>query len=183
MLDESSAVLAEKAAAGDKEAMELLVRDFMPVLKSYANTYFVLGGDKDDVLQEGMLGLFFAVRDFDSSQGQFVPFAMMCIKGRIYAAIRQSKTNKQSPLNYCVELTENEISQNFDPLETLLKKEWRENFWKTVYSKLSNTERTVVEMYVSGKSYAEIAAALGKDAKTVDNALTRARRKLKNELV
>ena len=68
-------------------------------------------------------------------------------------------------------------------METLLKKEWRENFWKTVYSKLSKTERTVVEMYVSGKSYAEIAAALGKDAKTVDNALTRARRKLKNELV
>lgn len=182
MIDESVAIYAERAANGDNEAMEEVVRRFMPLLRSYANTYFILGGDKDDILQEGMLGLFFAVRDFDKSQGAFIPFAVMCIKGRIYAAIRQANANKQSPLNSCVELSDNEISQNDDPLETLLKKEWLETFWFAVNTKLSKTEKTVVEMYLSGKSYSDIAEQLGKDVKTVDNALTRARKKLKTEL-
>ncbi len=182
MNDERTAWLAEKAAEGDKQAMEELVEIFMPLLKSYARTYFLLGGDKDDVLQEGMLGLFFAVRDFDPKQGPFFPFAVMCIKGRIYAAIRQSRSNKQSPLNSCVELTENEFLVSDDPIEILLKKEWTEAFWGAVNTRLSKTEKKVVEAYLAGKSYAEIATELNKDVKTVDNALSRARHKLKAEL-
>jgi len=175
--------IVEKAISGDKQATDAVFMHFTPLLRSYANTYFIVGGDKDDVLQEGMLGLFSALRDYNKEDGEFQPFAITCIKHRIFAAIRASRTNKQAALNTGVELSENEISLSDDPMELILKKEWKENFWSAVETKLSKTERTAVVMYTSGRSYEEIAQALQRDVKTVDNALSRARKKLIKELV
>lgn len=83
-----------KAQGGDDESVEEVVAYFMPRLKAYANSYFILGGDKEDVIQEGMLGLFFALRDYKEELSGFETFALMCIKSRILTALRLAKIGR-----------------------------------------------------------------------------------------
>lgn len=168
----------KRAQDGDNAALEEIVNDFMPWLKAYANTYFILGGDKEDVIQEGMLGLFFAVRDYREGLSGFETFAHRCIKARILTALRLAKGKKHTALNTCVELTENDEPLVDDPLEGVLKKEWKETFYKTMENDLSKTERRVVSLYLQGYGYSEISSMTELSVKSVDNALQRGRNKL-----
>ncbi|MEG2086353.1 MAG: sigma-70 family RNA polymerase sigma factor, partial [Clostridia bacterium] len=91
--------MVNKAISGDTEAVEQLTKRFMPLFRAYSNSYFILGGDKEDVIQEGMLGLFFAMRDYKKEYCDFEPFAKSCIRHRILTAIRLANAKKHLPLN------------------------------------------------------------------------------------
>lgn len=181
------------AQNGDSNAEEFLIRKYKDVVRSKAHLYFMVGADSEDIVQEGMIGIFKAIRSYDKTkQASFHTFAEICINRQIITAIKRATRLKHSPLNTSVSLsrplsdtepdtTLEEIlssSSNTDPEAIFLLKEnmgYIEGNGADIFSDL---ELSVWNEYLKGKSYLQIAEITGKSTKTIDNAIQRTKRKL-----
>ena len=193
--DEYDIVL--KASKGDKIALEYIIKKYKNFLKAKAKSYFLIGADKEDIIQEGMIGLYKAVRDFDASKtNSFKGFADICITRQIITAIKTATRQKHIPLNSYISLNKpvyDEESERTlldiiatsivtDPEELIISKEELKHIESKMNELLSDLELQVVEYYLNGKSYQYIADKLKRDVKSIDNALQRVKRKLEKHL-
>ena len=193
--DEYNIVL--KASKGDKIALEYIIKKYRNFVKSKAKSYFLIGADKEDIIQEGMIGLYKAVRDFDATKtNSFKGFADICITRQIITAIKTATRQKHIPLNSYISLNKpvyDEESERTlldiiatsivtDPEELIISKEELKHIESKMNELLSDLELQVVEYYLNGKSYQYIADKLERDVKSIDNALQRVKRKLEKHL-
>ncbi|GAB1476163.1 RNA polymerase sporulation sigma factor SigH [Bacillota bacterium] len=185
--------LVSRAQGGDAEAEEALIRKYKEVVKTKTHLYYIVGADRDDIVQEGMIGIFKAIRGFDESrQVAFRTFAEVCISRQIISAIKQAARRKHSPLNLSVSLNktisenDNEVTlaetlssgRNSDPEAMLLIKETLDRIGESSGKALSEFESLVWGQYIEGRTYKEIAVRLKKPPKAIDNAIQRSRKKL-----
>ena len=179
---ESDEALVKRAQGGDREATEKLLRRHMNLVLARARQFFLAGGDTDDLVQEGMIGLYSAINEYDGREGKsFKNFAYLCVTRQILDAVKRSSRLKNSPLNNSVSLFDphlEEFAGEEDPEAFLLDDESRAEFRLKLMKVLSDFEFRVMTMYLEGMSYLDICEATGKDIKSVDNALARAKRKL-----
>jgi len=185
--DRASLELAHKASSGDQAAEEALVSEYSRLVRACARPYFLAGGDGEDLIQEGMLGLLSAVRTFDPAKGvKFSTYAEFCVRRRIYSAIRTASGYKHTPLNSYISLESPQLDENStqnayflrDPEDFVIARESVGEVERLLYGALSRFESGVLELYLEGMSYKDMAAHLGKSNKSVDNAVQRIRRKL-----
>lgn len=169
-----------RAKSGDKNATNEILSLKKNLVVTIARKYFLLGGDKEDVIQEGMIGLFKAISSFDESKyANFNGYAMRVIEHEIITAIRRANTGSQQFLTESVLLDDDILDcENLTPENTFISKESTAELTHEIYDKLSKFERTVVEYYLKGYNYKDIAKMLGKPSKSIDNALTRIKTKL-----
>ena len=185
--------VAELSAEGDKDAAEYLFAKYKNLVRARAKQYFMAGADRDDIMQEGMIGLFKAIRDFDpTKQASFRGFAEICIRRQIITAVKTASRRKHTPLNSYISLSmpvyedESERTlvdmlterESVDPEEMFLRREKAEAMEAEINQKLSGLEQTVLSLYLGGMNYQEIAVELGRTPKSIDNALQRIKRKL-----
>ncbi|MCI8995416.1 MAG: sigma-70 family RNA polymerase sigma factor [Lachnospiraceae bacterium] len=163
--------------------MEILLDRYRGMVKYQARTLYLMGGDQEDLIQEGMIGLFKAIRDYSPEKiGGFAAFAKLCVARQLYKAVQASNRQKHMPLNTYVELSP-ELHEGPDspleqsPEELLIAQEDLLSLQERLRSCLSRFESQVLEQYLEGKNYLEIARELQKSPKSVDNALQRIRRK------
>lgn len=194
MTDEA---IVEIARTGDVDAQEYLINKYKNYVRAKARTYFLLGGDKEDLIQEGMIGMYKAIRDFRSDKlSSFRAFAELCITRQIITAIKTATRQKHIPLNSYVSLnkpiydedsdrtlldviTGNKVT---DPEELIISREEFTEIEEKMGELLSSLEWKVLMYYLEGKSYQEIAEDLGRHVKSIDNALQRVKRKLEKYL-
>ncbi|MBQ4341186.1 MAG: RNA polymerase sporulation sigma factor SigH [Clostridia bacterium] len=189
--------LVELAKGRDPTASDELYHRYKNTVRGKARPYFLVGADREDLLQEGMIGFFKAVRDFDSAKGPlFRPFAELCITRQILTAIKQATRNKHTPLNKYDSLYKTVYDDDSekrlmdlissgtsaDPEELYLKQEFSRDLNRAIDSLLTPYEHRVLELFLDGHSYSAIAGELDRSAKSVDNALQRIRRKLEKAL-
>ncbi len=187
--------LISLAKQGDLTAYDRLVRRYYGFVRLKASSYFLAGGDADDLIQEGLVGLFKAIRDYRSDrESSFRNFAELCITRQIITAVKTATRNKHTPLNQCVsfsatpataggdgEPTLEEIlpgSTVHDPVNQVISSEELRSLVGCLSTALSDLESGVLALYLDGRSYEEVAGRMGCDAKTVDNALQRVKRKV-----
>ena len=168
------------AKEGNQVAIEQLVNDYKGLIRSLANRFYLVGGDKDDLLQEGMLGLFYAINYYDESKGSFPSFVQLCVLRQILDAVKRDNGAKQKALSNYVELdvAANLTAASGNPLDNLLRKEYSEKVARVVNEHLTPFEKQVLLYFADGYSYDDIADKTNKSYKAVDGALQRARRKL-----
>lgn len=194
MLDEEVVLLTRN---GDTAAEEYLINKYRNFVKAKAKTYFLIGGDKDDIFQEGMIGLYKAIRDFRPDKlSSFRAFAELCITRQIITAIKTATRQKHIPLNSYVSLNKPIYDEESDrtlmdilstihisdPEEVIISNEERCKIKNKMSEVLSDLEMEVLRCYLDGKSYQEIACDLDRHAKSIDNALQRVKRKLEKFL-
>lgn len=194
MLDEEVVLLARN---GDTAAEEYLINKYRNFVKAKAKTYFLIGGDKDDIFQEGMIGLYKSIRDFRPDKlSSFRAFAELCITRQIITAIKTATRQKHIPLNSYVSLNKPIYDEESDrtlmdilstihisdPEEVIISNEERYKIKSKMSEVLSDLEMEVLRCYLDGKSYQEIACDLDRHAKSIDNALQRVKRKLEKFL-
>ena len=185
--------LLEKIRANDDYAMDVLVKRYANLVRIKARQYFLIGADHEDVTQEGMIGLFKAIRDYNADNNKsFRGFAEMCIVRQIISAIKMATRQKHIPLNTYISLSRPVFDEEGDtslmevlnekmasnPEETYIYKEQMERIQKQMNKVLSKLETNVLQLYLEGKSYSEISEHLGKPTKSIDNALQRIKKKL-----
>jgi len=191
--------LAILAKTGDDEALRMIYEDSRAMLRSMANLYYMVGADRDDVIQEGMIGLLGAIRTFDPGAGaSFKTFSELCVKRRIINAVKMAGRKKHMPLNESVsidavvEAHDNgedrhtaanleeslSASQTTDPEEIVLLADLMDFVGSNAPALFSDMELTVWDMYSRGASAVGISAALGKSLKSIENALTRIKGKI-----
>lgn len=192
-IEDSDEEIVIKAKDGDVDALEYLLCKYEKSVKLKSKSYFLIGADKDDIYQEGMIGLYKAIRDFNpEKQVTFKAFAEICISRQIITAIKTATRQKHIPLNTYISLNkpvyEDESDRTLvdiltslkisDPEEVMIGKEQMEFIEKEISKVLSNLELEVLQSYLDGKSYQEIASDLDRESKSVDNALQRVKKKL-----
>ena len=175
--------LIDMYRAGDEQAIEYIFERYKYIVRKKAKAMFLAGGDSDDLIQEGMIGLYKAVRDYDKKKdASFMTFAGMCINRQILNAVTASNRKKNTPLNTYVSFDEpvNPEDDSQVKLVDVLKsdKEHAESLEDKLYSVLSDFEKNVLELYMSGKDYIAIAQMLDKPPKSIDNAIQRIRNKV-----
>ncbi|MGI5984611.1 MAG: sigma-70 family RNA polymerase sigma factor [Clostridiales bacterium] len=181
--------------SGDKVAEEQLALRYTRLVKICSRPFFLVGGDGEDLIQEGMLGLLSAIREFDLSMNtSFKTYAEICVKRRIYSAIKTASRKKHEPLNDMVsfdDVLSDESKSNAvaygevyrrTPEEQVLARESADEIIQTYSRCLSKFESEILNLYLSGLSYSEIAEVCGRTEKSVDNAVQRIRRKLAHNL-
>lgn len=180
--------LQSLAASRQSGAEEALAERYIRLVRVCARPYFLIGGDSEDLIQEGMLGLLSAIREYDPEKGaSFKTYAEVCIHNRIQSAIRSAGRKKHAPLNDGIPLddvlsdeSKSQGAQYFQrsPEEQVLARETEKEF-SSIYSRcLSKFEAGILDLYLDGLSYQEIAVSTGRNIKAVDNAIQRIRRKL-----
>jgi len=191
--------LVERVRAGDDSCIETLLARYRNFARSKARSYFLAGSDKEDVVQEGMIGLFKAIRDFDLEQETpFRAFAELCISRQILTAIKTANRQKHQPLNSSISLdapaygddqSDRSVGDHLvassvmsDPVEMVISAQEIEAIRESMTDSLTELEGDVLRLYMDGKSYEEIAGALGNHVKSIDNALQRIKRKLQRHL-
>ena len=187
----------ENARDGDNNALEFLLDKYKGFVRAKARTYFLVGADKEDIIQEGMIGLYKAIRDFKGDRlSSFRAFAELCITRQIITAIKTATRQKHIPLNSYVSLNKpvyeeesdrtlmDVIGQeiNVDPEALMINKEEYSNIELKMSEFLSSLEWEVLSLYLKGKSYQEIAGELDRHVKSIDNALQRVKRKLEKHM-
>ncbi len=187
--DEEVVVLAQ---AGDGQALAYLLNKYKNFVRSKARSYFLIGADHEDIVQEGMIGLYKAIRDYQSSRlSSFHSFAELCVKRQIITAIKAATRQKHVPLNSYVSLNKPLYDEESDrtlldviegrvtnPEDLYISQEDLARIQKQISEVLSDLERQVLDAFMDGKSYQEIAELLGRHVKSIDNALQRVKRKL-----
>ena len=184
--------LIQKLREGDERIMDYILEKYKPLVLRKANAMFLIGGDTDDLIQEGMIGLFKAIRDYRSDrETSFFHFAELSINRQLYSAVEASNRKKHVPLNTYVsfysQTTEEGKSlaetlltdQMDDPEQLVIEQENFTAFWEQLREQLSALERQVLDAYLEGKNYRQIAEKLGKSPKTIDNALSRIKGKIR----
>ena len=181
------------AKNGDSRAQEYLINKYEAFVKAKSRSYFLIGADKEDIYQEGMIGLYKAIRDFKPSKlTSFKAFAELCVTRQIITAIKTATRQKHIPLNTYISLNKPIYEEDSDrtlldvltslrisdPEELLISKEEMGHIEKEIARLLSDLEMEVLMSYLDGKSYQEIACDLDRQAKSIDNALQRVKRKL-----
>lgn len=186
---------------GDNDATEEMLNRYKNMVRSKATALYLVGADKEDLIQEGMIGLFKAIREYDPGRNDsFAAFAGLCITRQMYTAIKASNTKKNQPLNnyvsfdlYAFAEDGSPVGENTgsyegigywqkDPEESVIDRENAIRIEEEVFSTLSAMERQVLSYYASGMPYQEIARVMEKEPKSIDNALQRIRKKLKTVL-
>ena len=172
--------LFEDAKRGDSTAIDELLGINKHLVATISRKYFLMGGDSEDVIQEGMIGLFKAITTYDSSKGTtFVGYAGRLIEREIISAIRHENSLRQHILHESVLLdTEEDFAEGESPEDDYIDEESITELTHEINDKLSNFEREVVEYYLKGYNYIDIAKILNKPSKAIDNALTRIKNKL-----
>lgn len=179
----------------DTDALDFLICKYKDLVNSKVNKYFIIGAEKEDIVQEGLIGLYKAIKDYKpDKQNSFKSFANLCIERQLITAIKSSNRQKHMPLNSYLSLNmtafENEDGNNDtqivdvlentvieDPLDTITKKEYFSSVENVIDSSLSDFEKKVLNRYVQGESYVKIAERLDAPVKSVDNAIQRIRNK------
>lgn len=189
--------IVEEARTGDTQAMEYLIRKYKNFVKVKAKAYFLVGADKEDIIQEGMIGLFKATRDYKRDKlTSFKAFAELCITRQIITAIKTATRQKHIPLNSYVSLNKPIFDEKSDrtlldvvseakisdPEELVINSEELCSMENKISQLLSDLEWKVLIAYLEGKSYQEIAKELSRHVKSIDNALQRVKRKLEKYL-
>ena len=176
------------AASGSRAAEEILAHRYYRLVRSCARPYFLAGGDSEDLLQEGMLGLLKAIREYDPGRdAAFRTFADTCIRNRLCTALRAASAGKHSPLNQSVPLhtaffDTNTAFAQVDPEVLLIDREKTANLLDSAHKLLSEFEVKVLGFYLDGLTCREISETVGKSPKSVDNAVQRIRRKIARQL-
>lgn len=190
--DLSDGQIIELIQQNDDTAIDYLMEKYKNMIRKKANSLFLIGGDKDDLIQEGMIGLYKAIRDFDlSMNASFYSFADLCVSRQMYTAIKQSNRKKNGPLNNYISFSapafgEGEsvtlidifLENNRNPEELVIDKESTSMLQQELERRLSSMEQEVLELYLGGKNYQEIAKELKREPKSIDNALQRIKAKL-----
>ena len=194
---QSDEELVEAVRVGDSEALEYLINKYRNFVRAKARSYFLIGADREDIIQEGMIGLYKAIRDFRGDKlASFKAFAELCITRQIITAIKTATRQKHIPLNSYVSLDkpiyEEDsdrtlldvicVSQASDPEELIINREEFSGLEDKMSEILSELERQVLMLYLDGRSYQEIAVDLRRHVKSIDNALQRVKRKLERYL-
>ncbi|MBQ7464127.1 MAG: sigma-70 family RNA polymerase sigma factor [Lachnospiraceae bacterium] len=186
---------------GDKPAVDILMVRYKDMVRNLAGSMYIIGGETEDLIQEGMIGLFEAVRDYDSGRdASFRTFAKLCVSRKMYSAIKLSGRKKHMPLNTYISIYndgENRedggnagvslqdilpADSDTEPESIILGQEKALEISEAIENELSAFEKSVMDLYMTGMGYAEIARVLGRDEKSTDNALQRIRGKLKKYL-
>ncbi len=196
----SDGELIDRLRRGEESIMDYICEKYKNLVRSKAKSMFILGADNEDLIQEGMIGLFKAVRDFDAGRdASFYTFAELCISRQMYTAVQASKRQKHRPLNTYVSLDSSNTNNDDgrenlllselltdrteqSPEELFLDKERVADLERTIEEELSDFERQVLDLYLTGMTYTEIAKVLGRDEKATDNALQRLKSKIKKRL-
>jgi len=183
--DLSDEQLLENIHAGMEPAMDELIERYKQQVRNQASSLFLMGGDREDLIQEGMLGLFKAIRDYQPDRNvTFHSFAKVCISRQLYTAIQASNRQKHVPLNSYVELSPElgesagELKEK-SPEELLIDRESSQSLYEEISKLLSPLEREILNACLEGQNYMEIARARKRTPKSIDNAMQRIRRKLK----
>jgi len=189
--------LVEAVRQGDSQALEYLITKYKNFVRAKARSYFLIGADREDIVQEGMIGLYKSIRDFKGDKlSSFKAFAELCITRQIITAIKTATRQKHIPLNSYVSLDKPIYdedsdrtlldvicgSQVSDPEELVINKEEFVGLEDKMSEILSDLERKVLMLYLDGRSYQEIAVDLCRHVKSIDNALQRVKRKLERYL-
>lgn len=190
--------LIDRLRGGEQPIMDYICDKYKNLVRSKAKSMFILGGDSEDLIQEGMIGLFKAVRDYDSGRdASFCTFADLCISRQMYTAVQASQRQKHTPLNTYVSLYSGSAEEGkeehnllegladkneLNPEEMFLDKERVAYLENVIENELSTFEKQVLDLYMTGMSYTQIAKVLGRDQKSTDNALQRLKYKIKKML-
>ncbi len=195
--NKSEQFIVDLAKNQDHEAQEYLIRKYMPFVYDKAKKYFLIGGSKEDIIQEGLIGILKGINSYDYKKNDnFAPFVDLCIRRQILTAINKARRKKHSPLNSYVSfhkpLYNQEFSRelidtitekkNFDPEELVIIKENIGLIKEKIASHLSAFELKVLMKHLQGNSYSEIAIEINRNEKSVDNALQRVKQKLRKHL-
>ncbi len=178
---------------GDKQALNYLIDKYKELVNIKVSKYFMIGAEKEDIIQEGLIGLFKAIKSYNlEKQNSFKTFANLCIERQLITAIKTSNRQKHSPLNFYLSLNVSaydndetdsplidifESNQIEDPLDTITKKEYYQTVEDAIDKNLSSFEKQVLSRYINGKSYVKIAEELNTQVKSIDNAIQRIRKK------
>ena len=182
--------LCRLANSGCEEAVDVLLTRHRSLVRSCIRPYFLVGGDREDLLQEGMLGLLSAVRHFEPGHStKFSTYARYCIHNRILSAVRSDSGRGNQPLNEYISLESEQFAQSYDvgsydsdPEMRLIEKEGFAEIVHRLNAILSEFESRVLSLYLDGKTYREIAQETGKSEKSIDNAVQRIRKKLSQQI-
>lgn len=176
---------------GQKEGIDYLLNKYKWLVKQSARPFYLIGGESDDLIQEGMIGLMKAIWDYKPDSGiGFAGFARLCINRQIMSAVKASQRKKHQPLNSYISLYEPAENDENAPVlldilsehqagpeDSYFMKENRELIWQQLYEILSPLEKKVLDLFMEGLSYGQIARQLNKDEKSVDNAVSRIKKK------
>lgn len=188
--------LIDRLRQGEEAIMEYICTKYKEIVRHKARSMYILGGETEDLIQEGMVGLFKAVRDYDSGRdASFATFADLCVSRQMYTAVQAAGRQKHIPLNSYISLYADtwgegddrtthmlealEDREKTNPEELFLDKERVSDMEAMIGRELSSFENQVLDLYLTGMNYTDIARVLGRDAKSTDNALQRIRNKLK----
>ncbi|QQZ11355.1 RNA polymerase sporulation sigma factor SigH [Heyndrickxia vini] len=189
--------LIELVHKGDSDALDYLIQKYRNFVRAKARSYFLIGADKEDIVQEGMIGLYKAIRDYKEDKlTSFKAFAELCITRQIITAIKTATRQKHIPLNSYVSLDKPIYDEESDrtlmdvisgakmmnPEELIINREKYGNIEGKISELLSDLERKVLALYLDGQSYQEISEELNRHVKSIDNALQRVKRKLERYL-
>ena len=174
---------------GESGISDYLMEKYKGLVKQKARAMFLIGGDNDDLIQEGMIGLFKAVQDYQpEKEASFQTFARICIDRQIYNAIKSSNRQKHQPLNTYVSLSAKDDENTLDdiwaqsPETIVIDQENRRLLEEEIFRSLSSMEKKVLEYYLEGCSYVEISRLLDKSPKSIDNALQRIKTKIREQI-
>lgn len=195
--------LIERLRSGEDVIMDYILNKYKPLVRKECNTLYLIGAEADDLIQEGMIGLFKAVRDYKiaeladerkelNADMRFYHFAKLCIDRQLYSAIENAKRKKHRPLNEYVSFSTDEndrggVLEDFigqdtmSPEQLIIEQEKLEEFKKRLKKELSDMENEVLGYYLDGNNYIQIADIMGKSPKAIDNALQRIRQKIKRK--
>lgn len=185
---QSDEELCALAAKGDSKAEECLVVRYSRMVRVCTRPFFLIGGDREDLIQEGLIGLLSAIRTFDSTRDvKFQRYAETCVTNRLRSVVRSAFSEKHEPLNQAVSLDRSDLSEidpyppemtvEETPEDMLIGREERSIYADTLADGLSAFEGKVLRLYLGGLSYSQIAFFTGKQVKAIDNAIQRIRRK------
>ena len=195
--NETDEMLIERLRDGERDITDYIMNEYKNLVRSKAKSMYILGADNEDLIQEGMIGLFKAIRDYDAGRdASFFTFADLCISRQMYTAVQASNRKKHMPLNSYISLyatsheeengRESEEFINFlgldtqkDPEQLLIDKENVLSLEKKIEEELSAFEKQVLDLYLTGMTYTQIARVLGRDEKSTDNALQRMKAKIR----
>ena len=189
--------IVELIHLGKSDVLDFLITKFQPVVRMKARTYFIIGGDREDIIQEGMIGLYKAIRDFRPDRlSSFKVFAELCITRQIITAIKTATRQKHIPLNTSISLDKPMYDEDQertlldiisgstldDPEDLIIHKENFLFMEEEMNKVLSGLEKEVLTLYLEGQSYREISEVLNRQVKSIDNALQRIKRKLEHSM-
>ena len=196
--DQTDEQLIQMAKNGDKDALEYLLKKYKDLVDMKVNKFFIIGAEREDIIQEGLIGLYKAIKSYNKEkESSFKSFANMCIERQLITAIKTSNRQKHIPLNSSISLNTNvydddndmELIEKLDmqiledPLDTITKKEYYKFIETKIDETLSNFEKQVLRRYARGESYVYIAKKLNAPVKSVDNAIQRIRKKANKSII